>query len=41
MYIYFSDPQDKKGHICPECGREHFNEGDLCSKCRERLEDEE
>ena len=38
--MYF-DIQTKTGHFCPECGREHFNEDELCTRCRERKEREE
>lgn len=38
---YFYDPQTAKGHFCPECLREHFNEDELCTRCRESKENEE
>lgn len=34
--VYF-DPQDKLGKFCPTCGREHFNEGEFCTRCLERM----
>ena len=40
MYHLYHDPQAEKGHICTECGREHFNQGDLCTRCQERQENE-
>lgn len=33
----FYDPQDKLGKFCPLCFVEHFNEGELCTRCTERL----
>lgn len=41
MYYFGYDPQTAKGHFCPICKREHFEEGELCTRCRERLEYEE
>lgn len=26
------------GRYCVLCGREHFNEGELCTRCRDRME---
>ena len=34
---YWTDPQDCLGKFCPICGREHFNEGEFCSKCLDRM----
>lgn len=33
------DPEEGIGKICPICGREHFNEGDFCSRCLDRMTD--
>lgn len=34
----FYDYQTAKGHFCVKCLREHFNEGELCTRCAEREE---
>lgn len=39
--MWYYDIQTKTGHFCTECGREHFNEGDLCTRCQEEQEAED
>lgn len=35
--VYFGfDPPLEIGKFCELCGQEHFNEGELCTKCSER-----
>jgi hypothetical protein len=41
VYFGFDPPQEKLGRFCQECLREHFNEDELCTRCRERKEKEE
>lgn len=36
----FFDPQQEKGKFCEICGTEHFNEGELCTRCAEYEEGE-
>lgn len=40
-YWLYHDPQTEKGHFCAECGREHFNDGDLCARCAEDAKEDE
>ena len=41
MYYFGYDPQTAKGKMCEECGREHFEEGELCARCADRRSLEE
>lgn len=41
MYWFGHDPQTEVGHICEICGDEHWNDGDICRRCAERMTDEE
>lgn len=40
MYYFGYDPQTAKGKFCEVCGREHFEEGELCARCADRLADD-
>lgn len=36
VYFGFDPPPEKLGKFCPECKREYFGEGDLCTRCQDR-----
>ena len=33
------DPEEGLGKFCPICGAEHFNAGEFCTKCTDRMTD--
>ena len=35
------DPEEGIGKFCAICGREHFNEGEFCTRCMDRMTDYE
>jgi hypothetical protein len=41
VYFGFDPPHEDLGKFCPICGREHFNEGELCTRCKDRYTDDE
>lgn len=41
MYYFGYDPQTARGRFCTSCLCEHFELGDLCRKCSDRLDPDE
>ena len=40
MYYYMHDPQTENGHFCEICKTEFFGKGDICQRCRSRMDTE-